>query len=195
MKSTLVHVHSQLPKHRRATSAFTLIELLTVIAILVLLVALTVGILRNAQVTAVRKKAEGQLELLKTGLTNYNNFYNEYPEPIDNTGEGADGSKALYQALSGDGDNYLVTANAGTASTGVPESTGEIFIEGLDPNNNKHGLLNSDYELVDPYGQRWRYRKDIKEDSDEINNKGSYDLWSVGEDRKELNEAKWIKNW
>ena len=32
---------------------------------------------------------------------------------------------------------------------------------------------------------------------DRFRNKGSYDLWSYGDDKekKEENEAKWIKNW
>ena len=182
---------------RRKASAFTLIELLTVVAILVILMTITVAIMRNAQQTGARKKTEGQLSVLVGGIGNYYDFYNEYPEPLDNTGEGGDGAKALYQALSGDGTDMLVTGQETVPSDGEIGTEGEVFVEGLDPNSNKHGLVNTRYELVDPYGQRWRYQKYISNDdpdSKEMRNR-TFDLWSVAEDSEEDNEAKWIKNW
>lgn len=206
MKATLNYARTPSSPTRdrrslRASAAFTLVELLTVIAIIVLLVGITISILGFAQKKAALSKAEGQLDLLITGLGRYEKEYGEYPEPIDNSGKGDGGAKALYQALSGDGTNFLVMASSsegGGASTGEPGTSGEVFIEGLDPRANKHGLVggsSGNYQLVDPFAQPWFYRKYVKDDPGEKTNKRTYDLWSVGTDRKQTNQAKWIKNW
>ena len=179
----------------RKAAGFTLVELLTVIAIMVMLAAITVGILNMAQKKAAKSKTEGQLQLLITGLERYEKFYNEYPEPIDNTGQGSGGAETLYQALSGDGSDSFVTAGEGSASIGELGSSGEVFLPELDPKNPKFGMVNTSYQVVDPYGQRWRYRKYIKEEDGEPTHNRTYDLWSVGEDTRADNEARWIKNW
>ncbi len=137
------------------------------------------------------------MQLIITGLMRYEKEYGEFPEPVDNSGEGTNRAKALYQALSGDGDTQLVVGGGagGSPSTGIVGSTAEALVEGIDPKANKHGLVNSDYELVDPFGQRWRYRKYLKDDPADPTNNKTFDLWSVGEDKKEGDEAKWITNW
>ena len=187
---------------RRTSAAFTLVELLTVITIIVMLVAITIGVLSFAQKKAIETKAYGQLSLLQTALDNYYEENKEYPEPVDNSGEGWGGAKALYQALSGDGDNHLELENGtGASSTGRIGEITDPYMEGLDPNANKHGLVakasGGGFQLADPYGQPWFYRVDLGEEDGEepVNNKGSYDLWSVGQDSRKENEAKWIKNW
>ncbi|MGI9244252.1 MAG: type II secretion system protein [Verrucomicrobiales bacterium] len=201
MKSNLVHApSSSSPANRsrlRHAAAFTLVELLTVIAIIVLLVGLTIGILGFAQSKAAKSKAEGQMQLLITGLMRYEKEYGEFPEPVDNSGEGSSGAKALYQALSGDGDSFLVVGSEGgsTPSSGEVGSVGEVFVEGLDPNANKHGLVNTNYALVDPFGQVWHYRKHMEDETTDPTRNSTFDIWSFSDDRKGENDAKWIKNW
>jgi len=185
---------------RRLSAGFTLVELLTVITIIVLLVAITIGVLSFAQKKAIETKATAQLALLETGLGNYYEDNKEYPQPVDNTGEGPGGAKALYQALTGDGDSFLELENGtGTASNGKIGSITEPYVEGLDPKANKHGLVSKsggEYRLVDPFGQPWFYRVYLEEEEDDDpTNKKTYDLWSVGQDSNRENEAKWIKNW
>lgn len=204
MKTDLHYAQSGTLRSRRrrpGAAGFTLVELLTVIAIIVLLVGITIGILSFAQTKAANSKAQGQMELIITGLALYEKEYYEYPEPADNTGKGAGGAKALYQALSGDGDNFIVmgTGAGSSASTGKPGSTAEVLVEGIDPEANKHGLVakgtGGGYQLADPFGQPWFYRKYVKDDGGDETNNRTYDLWSVGTDRKAKNEAKWVKNW
>ncbi|MFT4548549.1 MAG: prepilin-type N-terminal cleavage/methylation domain-containing protein [Pseudoalteromonas tetraodonis] len=200
MKTNLVQVSTQqapLSVHR-GRAAFTLVELLTVIAIIVILVGLTITILGFAQKKAAQSKAKGQMELIITGLTRYNVEFGGFPEPEDNSGQGSGGAQALYQALSGDGDDQLVVAasEAGGPSIGEVGSTTEPVVNGVDPNANKYGLVSKDLALVDPFGQYWHYRKYLgdRQVGDETNNK-TYDLWSVGPEGEIDNEVKWIKNW
>ena len=193
MKSTLIHVPASSSIRRKA--GFTLIEPLTVIAIIVMLAAITLGILNMAQKKGAKATTEAQMELLKTGLERYEKEYAEFPEPIDNTGEGSGGAEALYQALAGDGTDAFVTGSESpTASTGEIGSSGSIFLPELDPKNPKHGMVNDQYQVVDPFGQRWRYRIFLKDDDDKTNNR-TFDLWSTYDGPEKDNEARWIKNW
>ena len=193
MKTTLVNA-----RRLRQAAAFTLVELLTVIAIIVLLVGITIGILGFAQEKSAVAKAEVQLAFITNGLELYKKVYKEFPEPVDNDGKGWGGSEALYQALSGDGDDklFLGGTEGSTASTGKPGSSDDQFqVAGIDPSANKHGLVGAGYRLVDPFGQPWYYRLHVEDDPGDPTRNKTFDLWSVGTDRRQENEAKWIKNW
>ena len=181
-------------KRGRAHSpAFTLIELLTVISILAILMALTIAGISFAQNKAAEEKTRAGLEVIKAGLTKYYNEWGEYPVPVDNSGDGREGAIALYQALSDDGDNELVGGD-GIASDGR-EGSGklvDLVSQGLVAEEGGSGWF-----LIDGFGNPYYYRVYDKAQDDQFRNKGSYDLWSYGDDKekKEENEAKWIKNW
>ena len=181
-------------KRGRAHSpAFTLIELLTVISILAILMALTIAGISFAQNKAAEEKTRAGLEVIKAGLTKYYNEWGEYPVPVDNSGDGREGAIALYQALSDDGDNELVGGD-GIASDGR-EGSGklvDLVSQGLVADEGGSGWF-----LIDGFGNPYYYRVYEKAQDYQFRNKGSYDLWSYGDDKekKEENEAKWIKNW
>jgi prepilin-type N-terminal cleavage/methylation domain-containing protein len=181
-------------KRGRAHSpAFTLIELLTVITILAILMALTIAGISFAQNKAAEEKTRAGLEVIKAGLTKYYNEWGEYPVPVDNSGDGREGAIALYQALSDDGDNELV-GGKGIASDGREGSRKlvDLVSQGLVADEGGSGWF-----LIDGFGNPYYYRVYDKAQDDQFRNKGSYDLWSYGDDKekKEENEAKWIKNW
>ena len=178
---------------RAYSPAFTLIELLTVISILSILMALTIAGISFAQNKAAEEKTRAGLEVIKAGLTKYYNEWGEYPVPIDNSGEGRDGAIALYQALSDDGDDEI-EGGEGIASNGK-EGSGKF----VDLRSNGHVADEGDsgWFLIDGFGNPYQYRVYDKSQGLDFRNKGSYDLWSYGDDkeRKEENESKWIKNW
>lgn len=58
---------------------FTLVEVLTVIAIIALLAALILGLAGNAQKTAARKKAEAEVTQLQSFVTDYQLKYGQVP--------------------------------------------------------------------------------------------------------------------
>ena len=58
---------------------FTLVELMTVIAIIALLSALILGLAGNAQKTAARKKAAAEVEQLSGFVTEYQTQYGQVP--------------------------------------------------------------------------------------------------------------------
>lgn len=109
MKTT----NNQLPAtgHWRA---FTLIELLAVIAIIGVLAAFTIPVLKAAKTAQYRRVARGELEAIETALENYKAKYGVYP-PSNKNSAAPDYNppllSQLYYELSGtvrDGD-YFVT--------------------------------------------------------------------------------------
>jgi len=68
---------------REKRSGFTLVEVLTVIAIIALLAGLILGLAGNAQKTAGRKKAEAEVTQLETFVTEYQMKYGKVPADRD----------------------------------------------------------------------------------------------------------------
>ena len=64
---------------RTKQAGFTLVELLTVIAIIALLAALILGLAGNAQKSAARNKAEAEIEQLSAFVTDYQMKYGQVP--------------------------------------------------------------------------------------------------------------------
>lgn len=62
---------------------FTLVEVLTVIAIIALLAALILGLAGNAQKTAARKKAEAEITQLQSFVTDYQLKYGQVPVGVE----------------------------------------------------------------------------------------------------------------
>ena len=65
--------------HRRS-HAFTLLELLTVVAILALLAAISFGIIRSTKQRANTARAKAELALLVQALEDYKRHYGDYPQ-------------------------------------------------------------------------------------------------------------------
>ncbi len=181
---------------RGSETGFTMVELLTVLAIVVILVGMTIGIISIAQEKAADSQCETQREFIEMGLKRYYEEYGEYPVPKNNEGDTTDGAKVLYQALTGDGDNFL---GGDSASNGKVDDDEEDIFRFLDPQNDNQGLIRkdgSDFVLSDPFGSAWQYVVYDKENPTNTHN-STYDLWSYGNDKghKEENSAMWIKNW
>jgi len=66
-------------KKRAGNRAFTLIEVLVVIAIIALLAALILGLANNAQKSAARSKAEAEVAQLQSFVTDYQMKYGQVP--------------------------------------------------------------------------------------------------------------------
>lgn len=65
---------------RTNRSGFTLVELLTVIAIIALLSALILGLAGNAQKKAARSKAEAEISQLESFVTDFQMKYGQVPQ-------------------------------------------------------------------------------------------------------------------
>ena len=179
---------------RRRRSAFTLIELLTVISIIAILMAMTIAIISYAQDKAAEEKTKSVMIAVKAGLERYKDEYGEYPEPAENSGSGKSGAVALYQALMDDGDDEILG--------GPNEPSDGRAGENMFVNMKSKGFVDSEgstFWIKDGY-DRIIYYQVYDPENPEATNQTTYDLWSFGKDkgRNKLNtddEALWIKNW
>ena len=163
-------MHSS-PRHGRA--AFSLIELMTVIAIIVILAGLIVGGLGFASERQAKEKCRVQMALLSKGLEAYKLDNGVYPATTDQTGKA--GSKILYQALFSDG--YPVSAT----------NPKRMYVPELDPVTTKQGwttgAVTTVVAITDPWTNPYYYRCADGTASDKTQNP-DFDLWSIGKDAK-----------
>lgn len=163
-------------------------ELVVVVAIIVILAALTLVGLSYINAKNARAKADVQVKLLENALENYHSDNRSYPPSVDPAGE--KGDEVLYKYLYYDGYE-------------ARDSGGIIYLPELDPENNtKSGQawIQGTGELariIDPWAQPYHYRSGDAPDS--VN--PDFDIWSSGPDQKTNPDPKHndclddIKNW
>lgn len=172
---------------RRHPAAFTLIELMAVVTIIVILAGIVVGGLGFVNEKQAREKAKVQIGMLERAIEEYKMDMGAYPGTGANyggtaTAAGGDSSQVLYYALFYDGWLY---SNPVTPPSGWNKAT-KIYIPELDPRNSKIGWVNAvtnttppasgDLKLRDPWGNTYRYRVGNSAQNPD------FDLWSMGKD-------------
>lgn len=214
---------------RSRQDAFTLIELITVVSIIVIIFSLVVGGFTYADRSSKRSRTEVVVRAVRSGLEAYKEKFGAYPEVADpgSTISIADkpyiagGAACLYQAMSGDGFDAILNATGDSS----PQSDGNldrVEAENVTLNDMPREMWTSSdgfYYLVDGFGHPLRYVKAAPSvsatpgqpppDATTVN-RGTYDIWSYGEDTENLTATsldaaedgpirtaslKWIKNW
>lgn len=145
-------------KKLKLTQAFTLIELMTVMAIILIIASLIVGVGKSARDAAKKRKAEVMIGTLEVAISMYRADTNVYPG--DNDGSGCDD---LY-------DELII----GTDFTGGSPWYGP-YMEFK--SNDLTGTTPE--EIKDPWGNVYHYNS-IGGASDPTHNDQSFDLWSEG---------------
>ena len=206
------------PTHR--LRAFTLIEMLVVMAVIAVLAAILLNLNGLVQSKAARTRALGEIQTLSSGCESYKADNGSYPQDgktdsLDPRVDGnptstayQDASLYLYKQLSGD-----LNANGRNEPNGpTPEPKGyltDFFTPqrlGGDPTNVKY--------IKDPYGNSYgystmgaaaeqTYRNDVTKDpatAKRQSGKGynpTFDLWSTaGKTTYDATIANvWVKNW
>ena len=170
-----------------SSAGFTLIELLTVIVIIAILAALSVGGFRYAMTKSAESQAQSEIKAMDSALEAYKLDLGYYPPGANNgvtLNEAKANSKKLFQALSGN--------SAGTSL--VPDAGKSTYFSGF--REGKNGNIELDggvYCIFDPFGNPYNYIQPG------LTNKFSYDLWSYGKDGSSRavtgDEADDIANW
>lgn len=173
---------SLLRPSRARSGAFTLIELLTVIAIIAILASLILATSGFVQEKAGRSRAQAEIASIESALELYKIDNGDYPE----ANGGTDSTKELLQALHPrDGKIYLEQMRA---------------FEYKSPSDSAYYSSN---RLIDPFGQPYRYFYEAGESTNKAtgeqhNGPVAPDIWSYGKDGASRNSKKpdkWITNW
>src|SRR5438477_7309217 len=168
----------------RAEGAVTIIELLVVIMIILILAGLILSISSYVQNKGARARAETEIAAVSAALESYKADNGIYPAHSSST----NGGHALYQALTGDGNDAI---GGSIASTGVTGSAGKSYMS-LRPTMQKPNPPTSQTRAVDPWGFDYNYL------SPGTNNP-TFDLWSTGppaaNGTQNTNSTTFIKNW
>jgi prepilin-type N-terminal cleavage/methylation domain-containing protein len=191
-------------KRSRSKSAFTLIELLTVMAIIAILLGLILAAMSGVLKTSGRARARSEVEALKSALESYKADNGTYPVPPDGSGFSStnvytsasptqanglyqQSSAYLYQQLTGRtnytdpvstfGTHIYYPFRSAELGNDTPSATGQIYIK--DPFGNSYGYFAGDAASVPMSGTN------------------QYDLWSTGGDTSSpaTNIPTWITDW
>lgn len=205
---------------RRWLNGFTLIELLTVMAIIVVLASLVLMGTRFSQDKSYRSKAESEIKSMCVACESYKADQGVYPLPCPIQVSGTTlltrnpstlesykpASRALYQALSGDGNDALPNGNIASSGTVTDGQTQYMpfppkMLGGLDPATLK--VTGSTY-IQDPFGNSYGYYAPnlsgtTAQSGTAVAFNPTYDLWSTAGAYSSLSGtndySKWIKNW
>ena len=157
----------------RRRDAFTLVELLTVIAVIAILAAITFGISAGVYQRQARTKAQAELSALASALESYRAQHGMYP-PTDN-------AEKFLQALA----NRLTWKSDG--SEGLEEESHDPRRGFVDPSKfDVAGLTDSNdfgesgQTFVDPWGRNYYYEYS----TDDSWNRFGFILFSLGPDGK-----------
>jgi len=163
-----------------AAGAFTLIELIVVTTVIVILTGLILSTVGYVQKKGARARAETEIAAMSAALESYKADNAVYP-PYSGTA----GAHALYQGLTGDGNNAI---GGTTASTGTPGSSGKSYMT-LKPNMLSPNPPDATTRVIDPFGNDYNYL------APGINNTSTFDLWSIANANPATDQLQWIKNW
>jgi general secretion pathway protein G len=124
----------------RVAKAFTLMELLVAITIVILLAGMSIGGYKYVATKQAQKKAEVQVQLLANSIQEYQLDKGTFPPSTGST-------YPIFEALWRTGN--------------MTPNTEKIYLPDLDPVNNKHGWINgtgTDAKILDPWGREYIYR-------------------------------------
>jgi general secretion pathway protein G len=153
-------------------NGFTLIELMVVITIIGILAALSVGVANVAVQSTRRTAAEATIQKLQSALDMYHNHCGRYPPTPEERGKNAD----IIGVLTGDTDhNSMYDPDSGDIPRNHPVWRGPYL-----PFDSKN--TDSGGNLIDPWGQPYRYYNNESEAPRFKVHPNSYLLYSCGRD-------------
>lgn len=180
---------------RAGRPAFTLIELLAVITIIIILASLVVSGMAYVQQRQSRERARVQIERLSTALEAYKAEMGLYPLTTNSADGLGNSANSLYIPLFYEGFDYKRQASPPAvwekpSGTGTIAKSTSIYLADLDPTTTKQGWVDvvatipASTKVNDPWGNEYRYRSG-QDSSGTVNpstQNPDFDLWSVGKD-------------
>jgi general secretion pathway protein G len=179
---------------QRRDNAFTVLELLVVISIIIVLAGLIFATTGYVQNKGARSRAEAEIAAMSAALETYKADNGVYPRDSTNqttdtldartpkASDYAPASLYLYTQLSGNTANRKPAPNAKSYFAFKPNM--------LTPRDESASIT----AIVDPFGNSYGYSTAYQADP----NKGynpTFDLWSTANAKPVTDQNQWIKNW
>jgi type II secretory pathway pseudopilin PulG len=169
-------------------SAFTITEVLVVIALIIILASLILSTVGYVQSKGARSRAETEIAAISAALENYKADNGIYPrtaetDALDPTvtdpSTYAAASLKLYESLSGDTDDDR-----------SPDTKSYFAFKSnqLSPTDQSQKVT----AIRDPFGNSYGYSTMKASDSSKNGYNPTFDLWSTA---NSSDPNKWIKNW
>lgn len=183
---------TRLPLHQ-TQRAFTIIELLVVVAIIIVLAGLILATSGYVQTKGRRSRAEAEIAAMSAALENYKADNGIYPQNDDtkdldpvvaDQAAYANSNLFLYESLTGDTD-YDRQNNGGKSYFAFKPNQ-------LSPRDQSANVA----FISDPFGNPYGYSTaKASAPSGRVGNNPTFDLWSVADGSAGADQSKWVKNW
>jgi prepilin-type N-terminal cleavage/methylation domain-containing protein len=222
-------------KKRPTNLAFTLLELMTVLAVIVILTGMVVGVAGLVQRKSAMTRAKTEIEMLSMAAERYKSENGSYPR-TDRTDklspmEDFQPTKSKYSDASLDFYKEL-TGDTKEPCDGIPEADSIQYLKEFDPRILKKSTTGVGTDkrtqiggFQDPFGfpygystaaadKESEYLAELKKNPSATRPRGaeakgyngaSFDLWSTAggnpstelksDKEKQIEQAKWVKNW
>jgi type II secretory pathway pseudopilin PulG len=181
----------------RAGGAFTILEVLVVMTIIIVLAGLILVTSGYVQKKGARSRAEAEIAAMSTALESYKADTGMYPTNNDtNNLNPADASpfdyqnacRYLYTQVSGDSD--------GDPTTSTATDTKNYMVSALRPNMLIPNPLGTNTYIRDPFGNSYGYSTaKASNPGGSIGYNPTFDLWSTANANPPSDQNQWIKNW
>jgi general secretion pathway protein G len=184
----------------RHVTAFTIVELLVVIALIIVLAGLILSTVGYVQSKGARSRAETEIAAISAALENYKADNGIYPRDTtnrttDNLNARISGNPTNYQAAS----LFLYDSLFGSVLSGsrmAAPGTKSYFVFKPYMLNPSDQTRNVQY-IRDPFGYSYGYSTAYQRNPATGYNP-TFDLWSTAgntDNNNPPNQAQWIKNW
>ena len=177
----------------RAASAFTIIELLIVMAIIIVLAGLIIGTSGYVQKKGARSRAEAEIAAMSAALESYKADNGIYPRNSDTDGLNAQSATtpAAYAAAS----LFLYESLSGRQANGTPITGAKSYFsfkpQMISGARGSSGNVAVATGVRDPFGNHYGYSTANQANSSTGYNP-TFDLWSTA---NSSSPAEWIRNW
>ena len=180
---------------RAIPRAFTIIEVLLVIAIIIILAGLILSTVGYAQKKGARSRAEAEIAAMSAALESYKADNGIYPRDATKTDQVDPAASPIPTTAT----QFLYEQLSGNLATNLQPISGAKSYFAFKPQmlfgtKDSNGNLTSVSYIRDPFGNSYGYST-LKASGGTGGYNPTFDLWSIADDSSGTNQTKWIKNW
>jgi prepilin-type N-terminal cleavage/methylation domain-containing protein len=176
--------------------AFTVIELLVTITIILVLAGLILATSGYVQTKAKRSRAEAEIAAISAALENYKADNGTYPTDSANGTTNALDARTMFNptAVQYAASSVFLYRELGGDPAGNRVPTGKSYFSFqpnmLSPADQAQAVT----AIADPFGHSYGYSTAYQANPSKGYNP-TFDLWSTAGGMAGIDQAKWIKNW